>query len=238
MEFDCYVPVIMDFVISYKDFESVLRKKETEGYICNLTISNINSNLHNTYLEARFTDDYGVEVSWLTENNTSTNMIYVKNINLLGRGTFLINSDNKNCISFSIIQIIADMTRIVETECIFAHITKNNEKVKYNNLRINEGNIEEKYEISLSDIVSNSYYSTNIKKFLDDNPDIKHELAEKTKNDNSLENQLNALGLKLIELRMTKPDFMDCKTFSDLLSQCCLSGATNKQVLNIYKLFQ
>ena len=231
MDFDCYVPVIMDFVITYKDFENVLKQKEAQGFIDSLTISQVKSKQNKTFLEVRFNDSY-------VQNNTSTGMVHIKNIKFIDRETFLIKSNNKNCISYDVIKIIAEMTRIVGTECIFAHIKKDDEIIEYNNLRINEGNIEEKYEISLSDIVGSGYYSTNIKKFLDDNPDIKHELAEKTKNDNSLENQLNALGLKLIELRMTKPDFMDCKTFSDLLSQCCLSGATNKQVLNIYKLFQ
>ena len=48
MDFDCYVPVIMDFVITYKDFENVLKQKEAQGFIDSLTISQVKSKQNKT----------------------------------------------------------------------------------------------------------------------------------------------------------------------------------------------
>ena len=226
-------PIIMDFVVDKDIFTNVLKDFYNAGKIENLEFEDTQSNRGYMFLITKFKFNNDTGFKWITKYDNKTNTIFIQKIDKILSACKTFEIDKFGYYDSVILNIIAELTKPTSAKCLFSVIDDNNDYGKL--VEISNGHILD-YKIDLSK--NNTIKSSTIQDFLKNNPDIKQELIQKTNGAKDLKTQLNALGLKLIELKMQGSDLIDHDSFESLLTQCCVFGADNKRVLSIYKLIE
>lgn len=227
-------PIIMDFAIDYKIFMDILKDYENKGKIENIKTENLPTKKGKEYLKITFCFTANQEYSyfWLMRYDKKTNVVFANDVSLSLEYEESLDPSVGDL--ETLLNIFADITSKVTTTCLFSIAP--NAKAFHKLVKVSEGKIED-YIVDIDNNNKNIMYNT-VKDFLKENVDIQKELAEKTQGTKVLKEQVNALGLKLIELKMKGSDLLNHDTFEYLLSQCCLLGADNPRVLSIYKLIE
>lgn len=228
-------PIIMDLAIDYKMFMDILRDYENKRSIENIRIKNLSSQKGDEYLEITFdfSNRNQYDFNWFMKYDKKTNVVFINDISLYLKDIECFSSKYVGDVE-ALLNIFVDITKKVTTTCIFS--VGSAEKTFHKLVKISDGKMED-YVVDIDSNNKNIMYNT-VKDFLKENVDIQKELAEKTQGTKVLKEQVNALGLKLIELKMKGSDLLNHDTFEYLLSQCCLLGADNPRVLSIYKLIE
>lgn len=208
--------------------------------ICN------NGNVSNSSFTKTKTRNGSEMINWESEDSNSGDKIsmllkFNSNRNEVTAEPFELQS--RNFVTGVLHQSFIETLELLTYECngdlsaydneLYAYLVHEGKKLKADFGIVREDskgkvNLEEDED----DGITNYRVNVSIKEYLTSNPDIAAEL--KALGCNSFEEKLNALGKKLIQLKLEEK--INYNLFTDLFRQCGLLGATDPTVKRFYKL--